>query len=105
MAVRNIRGIRRMVARLRSDPHVQAMLVRNDFQARGSATMTLDMNKMQDDYRRIVVERWCQARASGHWRRCVVERRGHAILDKIIVEFEHAADATALRDWLQARGW
>ena len=105
MTVKNIQGIRRMIARLRANPEFQAMLARNDFQAKGSATMTLDMNRMPDDYRRIVVERWCQGGATRRWRRRVIERRGHALLDKIVIEFEHAADATALGNWLQARGW
>ena len=101
----NISKVPPMVARLRADPFVQEMISRNTFEVMGFADMVLDMNRMSDDYRRIVVERWCQAHATGRWRRRVIARRGHALMDKIVLEFERAADATVLRRWLTARGW
>lgn len=94
-----------MVARLRADPVIQDMVARNAFQAAGSAEMIFDMNEMSDDYRRVMVERWCQTHATGFWRWRVNARRGYAVLDLLVVEFERAADATACCRWLRSRGW
>ena len=101
----NISNVPHMVARLRADPIVQEMVERNAFEAEAAVDVILDLNEMSDDYRRILVEGWCQTHATGRWCRRVVQRRGHALLDKIVLEFEHVADAIALRGWLMARGW
>ena len=96
---------RRMVARLRADPGIQAMIARSTFVAAAAVTLVLDLNSRAQDYRHRVAFQWCDARATGRWRRRVVERRGHAVLDRVIFEFEVQSDADACNDWLAARGW
>lgn len=105
MAVRNIQGIRRMVARIQADPEIQAILARNAFAVAGTAKMILDLNSRAQDFRHRVANQWIEVHAKGRWRRRIRERRGHAVLDTVVFEFEQAADAIALRDWLKARGW
>lgn len=105
MAVKNIQSIRRMVARILANPEIQAIIARNAFVVAGTATMILDLNSRSQDYRHRVAFQWCEARATGRWHRRINERRGHAVLDTVTFEFENVADATALREWLKARGW
>jgi len=105
MAVKNIQSIRRMVARMRANPEIQEILARNAFAVAGTATMILNMNRRSEDYRHRVAFQWCEAHAAGRWRRRISERRGNAVLDKVVFEFESTADATALQNWLRARGW
>ncbi|MGH1573889.1 hypothetical protein ACRAWG_28675 [Methylobacterium sp. P31] len=101
----NVQNIRRMVARLWADQELQAILDRNAFVAADAATMILDLNSWSQDYRQRVAFQWCEAYATGRWRRCVCERRGYAMLDKAIFEFEHQADAESFNDWLADHGW
>jgi hypothetical protein len=94
-----------MAARLSAHPEIQAIIARNAFTVADAATMILDLNSRSQDYRHRVAFQWCEALANGRWRRRICERTGYAVLDTVVFEFENAADATALRDWLQARGW
>lgn len=94
-----------MVARLRSDPDVQAMMARNDFITAASALMTLDLNSWSQNDRHDFAAQWCEAAANGKWRRRIVERVRHARLDRVYFDFEFAADQKAFDDWLAARGW
>lgn len=105
MAQMNVRSIRWMVARMRADYEIQEMLARNAFAVAGTATMILNLNSRSEDFRHRVANQRCEALASGRWRRRICERRGYAVLDAVVFEFENAADAKALRDWLTARGW
>jgi len=105
MAQMNVQSIRRMVARLRSDPHVQAMIARNAFVAVSTATLVLDLNSRAQDFRHRLASEWCEAHATERWRRRISERRLHAALDSVYFEFEDPADAAVFRDWLAARGW
>lgn len=105
MAQMNVQSIRGIVARIRTDRAVQEILARNAFAVAGTATMTFDLNSRSEDFRHRVANQWCEARASGRWRRCIRERRGDAVLDTVDFEFENEGDAAALRFWLKARGW
>ncbi|GJE09493.1 hypothetical protein [Methylobacterium longum] len=105
MAVANVQNIRRLVARLRADQELQAILDRNAFVVAGTATLVLDLNSRSQDYRYRLANQWCEDHATGRWRRRICERRGNAILDTVTFEFESTADATALREWLTTRGW
>lgn len=105
MAQMNVQSIRRMVARMRADREVQEILARHTFDAADAVTMVLDLNSRSADFRHRVAFQWCEAHATGRWRRRISERRGHAVLDTVTFEFEQTTDATALRDWLNARGW
>jgi hypothetical protein len=101
----NVQSIRRMMARIWADPEIQKVLARNAFMVADTATMTLNMNSWAQDYRHCVAFQWCEVHATGHWRRRICERRGNAVLDKVVFEFADPADATAFRKWLRARGW
>lgn len=103
MAQMNVQS--RMVARLRSDPHIQAMIARNAFVAVDFVTLVLDLNSRTQDFRHRLTNEWCETHATGRWRRRVCERRGHAVLDRVTFEFADAVDAFALRNWLRGRGW
>ena len=105
MARMNVQSIRRMVSQMWANHEVQEILARNTFAVAGSAPMILDLNARSQDYRHRVAFQWCEEHTSGRWRRCVRERRGNAVLDTVVFEFEQAADAISLRDWLKARGW
>lgn len=96
---------KKIAQRMNADPQVQAMRAQYEFEAVVVVGMVLDLNNLRSDYRRIVVEKWCQAHAVGRWRRRVVERRGAAIRDRIVIEFELVADADRLASWLTARCW
>lgn len=95
----------RMIGRLRASPEIQAILARDDFVVADAVTMILNMNSKSQDFRHRVAFHWCTARVNGRWRRRIVERRGGALLDKAIFEFEHQADADAFDNWLADRGW
>ena len=101
----NVERNRQMIARLRANPEIQAILARNAFVVTEAVTLILDMNSRSQDYRHRVAFQWCEEHTSGRWRRCIRERRGNAVLDTVVFEFEQAADAISLRDWLKARGW
>ncbi|MHB2207980.1 hypothetical protein [Methylobacterium sp. CM6257] len=105
MTMKNIQGVRRMIARLQANPEIQAILARHTFAVADAVPMILDLNSRSPDYRHRLANGWCEAQATGRWRRRISERRGHAILDTVSFEFESTADATALREWLKARGW
>ncbi|MEL6059454.1 hypothetical protein [Methylobacterium sp. DCY52] len=105
MAQMNVQSIRRIVSRMRADQEIQKILARNAFAVAGTATMILDMNSRSQDYRHRLANEWCKAHATGRWRRRICERRGNAVLDTVVFEFEHEANAVALRGWLKARGW
>lgn len=105
MPVANVQNIRRMVARLRADQELQAILDRNAFVVADTATLVLDLNSRSQDYRQRVALQLCETHANGRWRRRIYERRGYALLDKVIFEFEHQADTEAFNDWLADRGW
>jgi hypothetical protein len=105
MAQMNIQSIRRMVDRMRADPKIQAIIARNTFTVAASVPMILNMNCPSEDYRHRVAFQRCEALSNSRWRRRISERKGNAILDTVIFEFESTADATALRGWLKARGW
>lgn len=105
MAQMNIQSTRRMVARIQANPEIQEILARNSFAVADAVSMILNMNSRAEDFRHRVAFQWCQARASGRWRRRIRERRGCAVLDTVTFEFENVADAVALREWLTARGW
>lgn len=105
MAIRNIESIRRMIARLRADPEFQAMLARNTFVVAGTVEMILNLNSPSQHRRHDITCQWCETYATGRWRRCIRERKGFAVLDAVIFEFENPADAPVLRRWLKARGW
>ena len=105
MAQMNGQSIRRMVTRMRADHELQEILARNAFAVAGSAAVTLDMNFRSQDHRHRFAFQWCEVHATGRWRRRICERRGYAVLDKAVFEFEHSSDAAALRGWLKARGW
>ena len=94
-----------MIARLRADPEFQAMLARNTFVVAGSVEMILNLNSPSQHYRHDITCQWCEMYATGRWRRRICERRGNAVLDTMIFEFESTADVTAFRDWLKAHGW
>ena len=105
MTPTQIQRNRRMVARLRADPEIQAMIARSTFEAVETVTMVLDLNSSVQDHRHQVACQWCAAKATGRWQRRVVERVRYARLDRIIFEFEAQADAEAFGDWLATRGW
>ena len=105
MAVRNIQAIRRMVARIRSDPQVQAMIERNNFAAVASTEMILNLNSRSQNDRYHIAAQWCEAKAIGKWRPRIVERVRYARLDRVYFEFEYEADQEAFDDWLAAREW
>ncbi len=103
MAVKNVQSIHRMVVRMRANQEVQEILARNTFAVADTAMMILDLNSRSQDYRHRAAFQWCEVHASGRWRRRISERRGNAVLDTMTFEFENAADATAVREWLRAR--
>lgn len=105
MSMWNPQVIRRMVARLRSDPHVQAMMARNDFVTAASALMTLDLNSRSQNDRHHFAAQWCETAAKGKWRRRIVERVRHAHLDRVYFDFEFASDQKVFDDWLAACGY
>lgn len=105
MAQMNLQSIRRMVARMRADHEIQEILARNAFEVADTATMILDLNSRSQDFRHRVAHQWCEAHATGRWRRRLCERRGNAVLDTVVFEFADPADALALRAWLATRGW
>ncbi|MBY0252101.1 MAG: hypothetical protein K2X54_12075 [Methylobacterium organophilum] len=84
---------------------MQAIIARNAFTVADAATMILDLNSKSQDFRHRVAFQWCEALASGRWRRRISERKGNAVRDIVTFEFENEADAVALREWLTARGW
>lgn len=94
-----------MVARLRADRELQAIIARNAFTVAASVPMILDLNSRSQDLRHRIANQWIEAYAKGRWRRRISERKGNAILDTVIFEFADPAEATVLRDWLAARGW
>lgn len=94
-----------MIARLLGNPEIQMMIARNAFTVAASVPMVLDLNSRSQDYRHRLANQWCEAHATGRWRRRICERRGNAVLDRVIFEFADPADAKALRNWLKARGW
>jgi hypothetical protein len=105
MTVKNVHGIRRMIARLQATSEIQAIIARHTFAVVDAVPMILDLNSRSQDYRHRLAFQWCEKHTSGRWRRRISERRGHAILDTVTFEFERMADATALREWLKAREW
>ncbi|WP_187278445.1 hypothetical protein [Methylobacterium sp. WL64] len=105
MAIRNIESIRRMIARLRSDPHFKAMIARNNFATAASTAMVLDLNSRSQNDRHHYAAQWCEAEARGKWRRLIVERVRHARLDRVYFDFEYETDQKAFDDWLAAQGW
>lgn len=105
MARMNVQGIRQMVARMRTDHEIQAIIACNAFAVAGAITMILDLNSRGQDYRHRVAHQWCEENTTSRWRRRICERRGNAVLDKVVFEFESTADAAALQEWLTARGW
>lgn len=105
MTVKNAQSIRRKIAGLQANPEIQAILARHTFAVAGTVPVILDLNSRSQDYRHRLANQWCEAHATGRWRRRIRERRGHAILDTVSFEFESTADATAFREWLKARGW
>jgi len=105
MAAVNIHRIRRMIACLRLYPEIQAIIARNDFEVASVVTMTLNLNAPSQNWRHDIACQRCAEYAIGRWRRRICERRGNAVLDTVIFEFESTADVTAFRDWLTARGW
>ncbi|GJE53064.1 hypothetical protein GOFOIKOB_6140 [Methylobacterium tardum] len=105
MTPTQIQRIRDMLARLRDDPVLQAMIARNTFNVADTVTMVVNLNSFAHEHRHQIACRWCAAKASGRWRRRVVERVRNARLDKLNYEFEVQADAAAFEEWLSARGW
>ncbi|GJE09478.1 hypothetical protein FOHLNKBM_0502 [Methylobacterium longum] len=94
-----------MAARLSTNPEIQAIIARNAFTVTASVPMVLDLNRRYEDYRHRLANQWCEDHATDRWRRRICELRGNAVLDRVIFEFEDAADAAVLHDWLKARGW
>jgi hypothetical protein len=88
-----------------ADPGIVAILEKNNFTSADAVTLILDLNNARSDYRRLVAEDWCQKHVTGRWRRRIQERRGMALLDQVIFEFEAAIDAEGLRSLIAAKGW
>ena len=101
----NTQSIRRMLAHLRADPHVQAMVARNDFAAAAVSSKVLDLNSRSQDYQHWVAVQWCEVMSKGRWRRRVVERVRYARLDWVHFEFEFASDRKAFDRWRKIVGW
>ncbi|WP_267361252.1 MULTISPECIES: hypothetical protein [unclassified Methylobacterium] len=105
MAGMNVSSIRRMIARLQANLEIQATLASHTFVVAGAVPMILDLNSRSQDYRHRLANEWCEALATGRWRRRICERRGNAVLDTVIFEFDSEADTAALNVWLTMRGW
>lgn len=84
---------------------VQATIRRHAFEVADAISMTIDMNDIGSDLRRVVAEEWCTANATGRWLRRVVERKGEETTDRILFEFERQEDGDVLRDLLVERRW
>ncbi len=94
-----------MLARLRATPEYQAMIARTTFTVADAVTLVLDLNSRSQDFRHRVAFQWCEELAAGPWRRRIIERRGNALFDRMIFEFEAQSDAAAFDKWCTARGW
>ena len=105
MMPKNPQVIRRMIARLQSDPHVQEMVARNNFANAASAMMALNLNSRLENDRQNFAAQWCATETKGKWRRSVVERERHARLDRVYFDFEFEEDEEAFNGWLAAREW
>lgn len=105
MTPAQIQRNRQMVARLRADPDIQAMIKRNEFDVADAIVLVLDLNNPAKAHRHHITFQWCEKSASRRWRRRIAERRGYAILDRVIFEFEAQSDADACNEWLATLGW
>lgn len=105
MSPAQIHRRRQMLARLRATPEFQAMIARTTFVVAEAVTLILNMNIRTEDFRHGAAFQWREANATARWRRCIIERRGKALFDRVAFEFESQSDAEAFDVWRTARGW
>ena len=94
-----------MIEAIRNNPEIKAIQDRFEFATADVVVVSVDLNNMRSDYRRVLAERHCLG-SSGRWSRRVRERQGDETIDTIEFRFADIADGDRLRDFLaRPRGW